>query len=373
MELMMINKNVLTVVFLFFSFFSYVAIAQNDGEPFVVGNAKVHKVQSAIVPNQIYEVRVSLPGSYYQSLNKTYPIVVVLDGQWNFTIVSDIVGKLSYDGMIPEAITVGITWGGEGDDPNVLRVRDFIRPELPYLPLSGGASAFLSSLTEELIPYVKSRYRVGEKKVLMGASFGGLFTSYAMLEKPKYFDGYVAIAGSYVVDSAYLDEKLASYAHTKTLKDVRSYLAVGSLDTNEAHVETFNNSIKAAHLKNFKHKHKVFDGVGHGGVEPLAYTYGLQYVFERPFVKLSEQFLQRYTGEFWGGPVEGQPLFPITISVAGKGLLSFSDGQQTFQLQAENETSFYWNGANISATFTGTDKIVFNSQGTVFYFQRATP
>src|SRR5690606_34942831 len=218
-------------------------------EPFIVQGAKVHKVPSNIVPNQIYEVRVAVPGSYASSPDKSYPIVVVLDGQWNFTIVSDIVGKLSYDGMMPEAITVGITWGGEGDDHNQLRSRDFIRPSFPSMPMSGGAQSFLAALTEELIPFVENQYRVADKKVLMGSSLGGLFTSYAMLEKPGFFDGYVAIAGSYSVDSAYFDEKLAYYAHTRALKDVRSYLAVGSLDGNEVLVKTLNNSIKAAHLK----------------------------------------------------------------------------------------------------------------------------
>lgn len=363
-------RNLISLLTAFFIFFSTAAVAQVDGEPFIVQGAKVHKVPSNIVPNQIYEVRVAVPGSYASSPDKSYPIVVVLDGQWNFTIVSDIVGKLSYDGMMPEAITVGITWGGEGDDPNQLRSRDFIRPSFPSMPMSGGAQSFLAALTEELIPFVENQYRVADKKVLMGSSLGGLFTSYAMLEKPGFFDGYVAIAGSYSVDSAYFDEKLAYYAHTRALKDVRSYLAVGSLDGNEVLVKTLNNSIKAAHLKEFKNKHKVFKDVGHAGVEPLAYTYGLQYVFERPFLKLSEQFLQRYAGEYEGGFVEGQPLFPVTVSVSGKGLLTISDGQQTFQLQAASETEFYWNGVNVSARFTGPDKFVFNSQGTIFYFQR---
>lgn len=156
------------------------------------------------------------------------------------------------------------------------------------------------------------------------------------------------------------------------MEDVRSYLAVGSLDGNEVLVKTLNESIKTAHLKEFKNKYKVFNDVGHAGVEPLAYTYGLQYVFERPFLKLSEQFLQRYAGEYEGGFVEGQPLFPVNVSVSGKGLLTISDGQQAFELQAASETEFYWKGVNVSARFTGPDKFVFNSQGTLFYFQRVT-
>lgn len=366
----MIRKNLPYIyLFLFFSLISYTANAQPDGEPLTVQNARVHKIQSAIVPNQIYAVRVAVPDSYQSSPDREYPIVVVLDGQWNFTLTSDIAKKLAYDGMMPEVITVGITWGGEGDVPEVLRGRDFIRPDVPYFPMSGGASRFLSALTDELVPYVEERYRVSDKRVLLGVSLGGLFTSYAMLEKPGYFDGYIAIAGSYFADSFYLAEKLATMSGSKVLKNVRSFLSVGSLDPNQVHVETFNKSIKSAQLKGFEHSYKVIKDVGHGGVEPIAYTRGLQYIFERPFLKLSETFLQRYVGDYEGGP-EGQPPFiTLSVSVAGKGTLLIGDASSTFNYQASSESTFNVRGNNFSAEFKDGQMII-SAQGTIFHFNR---
>lgn len=352
---------------LFFVFISCTSQAQT-GEPYIVKNAKVHKVHSSIVANQVYEIRVATPSDYESSPNKEYPIIVVLDGQWNFTLAADIAGKLAYDGMMPEAITVGITWGGEGDIPDLLRWRDFVRPEEPFLPMSGGAHLFLESLTQELIPYVENNYRVNDKSVLLGVSLGGLFTTYAMLEKPGYFDGYIAIAAPYFVDGFYLDGKLAEMAGTKLLKDVRSYLAVGSLDSNKAHVATLNNSVQAANLKGFKHTHKVIKDVGHAGVEGIAYVRGLQYVFERPFLKLSESFLQQYAGNYEGG-VPGYEPFPISVSVAGKGILAIGDQYQMNHYQAETESRFYLKGVDVDVEFSNNQMII-NSQGTLLYFSR---
>lgn len=360
-------KCVVMMLLLCFSFFSFSAYAQTDGNAFVVPNTKVHKIQSNIVSNQIYEVRIALPGSYASSPNQKYPIVVVLDGQWNFTNVADIIGKLAYDGRMPEAITVAITWGGEGDNPDLLRWRDFLRPTMPEFPMSGGASLFLDALTQELIPFVENHYRVADKKVLVGASLGGLFTSYAMVEKPGYFDGHIAVAGAYWVDGEYLDGKLAAMKRTKALSGVRSFLATGTYDGNQAHVSTFNERVKDAHLKEFKNKFKSFSDLGHAGVEPSAYTYGLQYIFERPFLKLSEEFLAGYAGNYEGG-FPGGPIFPLSVAVAGKGLLAVTDAAGTYEFQAESEISFYMKGANIVATFQPNGDFILNNQGNILTF-----
>ncbi|HEX7027729.1 MAG TPA: alpha/beta hydrolase-fold protein [Gammaproteobacteria bacterium] len=364
-------KRIFFIFLFLFTLTSHASNAQTQGEPLIVEHAIVHKVQSAIVPGQIYELRIGLPEGYQNSPDKEYPILVVLDGQWGFLLVSEIAGNLAQDGMIPEAITVGITWGGEGDDPGLLRTRDFIRPNLPYIPNSGGANLFLSALTDELIPYVESLYRVGEKRVLLGVSLGGLFTSYAMLEKPGHFDGYIAIAGSYFMDWAYFDERLALMYGAADLKKVRSFLSVGSLDTNQVFVEMLNNSIESAGLKGFKHKYKVIKGVGHAGVEPIAYTRGLQYVFKRPFLKLSEEFLQQYAGEYEGG-LEGFPPFPTTVSVVGVGTIAIGGEGEATEYIAESKTKFYIKGINSTAEFTEDGQLIINSGGTLLYFNRVS-
>lgn len=350
-------------------FLSEKLLAQDNESPHLTPNTFTHTLTSSIVANQIYKLSVALPDSYHSNTNNEYPIIFVLDGQWNFTLVKDISGKLAYDGMIPQVITVGITWGGENDDPSILRFRDFLRPEIPFLPMSGGADLFLTALTEELVPFVQQNYRTNGKKVLLGTSLGGLFTTFAMVEKKNFFDGYLSIAGSFFADGIYIEEKLFQMSRSDELKGVRSFMAVGSLDSNSALVQTMHSAIKEAHLKGFKHKSKTYKGVGHAGVEPIAYTYGLQYLFQRPQLKLSEEFLQRYIGEYEGGP-EGAEPSPITVSTGGTGKLIIGNTFQSAEYLAESETRFYINGVNVSVEFLSENSFILNSQGTTLTFNR---
>jgi predicted alpha/beta superfamily hydrolase len=369
--LFMFKRNLfISLVVLIFC--SVPAFGLEDGDNITIENSRVHKVPSAIVADQLYELRVKLPDSYQTSPNKKYPLIVVLDGQWNTNLVSDIVSKLSFDGMMPEAITVGVTWGGKTDVASELRLRDYVRPELPFLPRSGGASAFLSALTEELIPFVEKSYRLDGKKVLVGASLGGLFTTYAMMEKPGYFYGYISNAGSYDFDKDYLIEKICALQASKALSGSRSFLAVGEYDGNLTGVRTISNALSDAKIRGFKNQFKLIKNAGHAGAEPYTYTRGLEYVFERPFVRLSKEFLQQYAGNFQGG-VENNTPFPVPVFVADKGVLQLGDDANALQLFAMDKTHFYAKGLNITAEFIDANYFILNHQGNLLHIRRVAP
>ncbi len=57
---------------------------------------------------------------------------------------------------------------------------------------SGSAAEFLEFLTSDLQPYVERKFGTNGTNVLFGASNAGLFTLYALLEKPEYFKGYIS-------------------------------------------------------------------------------------------------------------------------------------------------------------------------------------
>lgn len=362
-------------LFVIFSCFSTIVLADNsvmaeiEGEPYIVPGAKVHKITSDNVPGQIYELRVALPGDYHTASEKEYPVIYVLDGQWNFTLVADIVGKLTYDGMMPEAVVVAITWGGEGDNPSVLRNRDFLLTENPLIPMSGGADKFLSALTEELAPYVESLYRSNGQRVLMGASFGGVFSSYAMLEEPSAFDAYVALSAPYGVEEPYFTSKLEGIAGSDVLKGKRLFLGVGKLDSNKTDVKAFSDTLKELKLTGFRRQFKTFRGVGHAGAEPIANTYGLQFSFKRPALNLGKSFLKRYEGTYSAG--EG---FPILSVKACKGKLEITqEGAGASDYLASSKTTFYVNGTDIDVSFfenVGSMSFDINVQGNVYNFTR---
>ena len=186
------------------------------GHEYVLPGAKVHYVESDIV-GDTYELRVSLPGAYYSNPEADFPVAYVLDGQWGFTMVSDINGKLGYDGMIPGMIVVAITWAGENVDYNLKRQRDFTHTANPFMPASGGAVNFLAAIEQEIIPFVDIVYRTNDQRTLMGASLGGLFSTYAMLETPKLFSGHIALSAPYSLEQAYFDQKIAELSGSRAV------------------------------------------------------------------------------------------------------------------------------------------------------------
>src|SRR5512147_529982 len=54
-----------------------------------------------------YDIYIRPPDDYAKSGDKKYPVLYVLDGQWDFKLLDSIYGGLYYDGFVPEMIIVG--------------------------------------------------------------------------------------------------------------------------------------------------------------------------------------------------------------------------------------------------------------------------
>ncbi|QCX53620.1 alpha/beta hydrolase [Elizabethkingia sp. JS20170427COW] len=160
-------------------------------------NGEIVKLSSKLL-NEERTVWVHLPKSYYNNKIKPakYPVIYLLDANINygyFTGVIDFFTRGPYAEM-PEVIVVAIE--------NTDRPRDFtpsksfvINPNNPSVKLfetSGGANQFLKFINEELKPFIASHYRVSGFNVLVGHSFGGLFTLYTFLSQPQSFNAYIA-------------------------------------------------------------------------------------------------------------------------------------------------------------------------------------
>lgn len=58
-----------------------------------------------------YDLYIHLPSA--PVAGKKYPVIFVLDGQWDFKLMDSVYGGLYYDRFVPEMIIVGITYSGE--------------------------------------------------------------------------------------------------------------------------------------------------------------------------------------------------------------------------------------------------------------------
>ena len=149
------------------------------------------------------------------------PVVVyLLDALWDTPAVVAAESNAEFLGHFPPIYFVGIGYQNENDgrrlesnrtrdytptswapaDPN----RHFLKP-VDYQG-SGGADAFLDALETQVFPFVESRYDVaGDRRVLVGKSYGGLLATTTLLRRPKLFSDYLIISPALWWDDYFLD------------------------------------------------------------------------------------------------------------------------------------------------------------------------
>jgi predicted alpha/beta superfamily hydrolase len=138
-------------------------------------------------------IDVTLPRGYASSADR-YPLVVVLDGEFEHEIAAAIARFYASASQLPPTIVVGVR--------NTNRMRDMTPPPVPGLTVpreagsAGGAENFLRFLANELTPYLDSVYRTAPMRVIVGHSLGGLFALYALAKQPALFTGYVVMEPS---------------------------------------------------------------------------------------------------------------------------------------------------------------------------------
>jgi len=170
-------------------------------------------------------LNVYLPQGYRDSIDKSYPVIYILDGSMDedFLHLAGLVqfGSFPWINMVPQSIVVGIA--------NVDRKRDFTYPskdprDSKDFPTSGGSQAFIPFLTEEVQPLIEKTYRAKSTKTLIGQSLGGLLASEILLTSSASFDHYIIIS-----PSLWWDEERLLKVEPVSLEGVQSvYIGVGA-------------------------------------------------------------------------------------------------------------------------------------------------
>ncbi len=130
-----------------------------------------------------------LPPSYFSKPKQNYPVLYILDGEYNFLYVSGILElQAGIAENIPEMILVAISGKGSKN------YKENCKPFVQGIQDSGNADQVLEFIEKELTPYIDSKYRTLDYKILAGHSIGGLFIINAALKKPTLFNNYIAIS-----------------------------------------------------------------------------------------------------------------------------------------------------------------------------------
>ena len=236
---------------LFISFYFGLGFSQN------LDSLNVFKINDTIKSSFLNErraIEIQLPRSYEADVMKKYPLILVMDGDYMFNLVSGSVDYLSFWGDIPENLVVGISQrDSRFDDSSNLDPID-------YTPISSTAN-FYDFLINELIPYITKNYRVSNFRILVGHERTANFINFFLLKENPAIRGVVSISPKFTKNmDKYITEKL------KVTKSKIIYTLSSSkkdFETIYRNVKDFSETLDSIENKNLMFKSLIFENENH--------------------------------------------------------------------------------------------------------------
>jgi predicted alpha/beta superfamily hydrolase len=350
------NRHRSVAFLILFSICGVCSLHAQGTKPVEIPGTQLVKITSSIL-NEDFSLFVQLP-RFYEDTTRTFPVVYLLDGQWDFPLVNGITGGQYYDGFIPELLVVGIGWAGEHPNYDSLRQKDLSPTRIAALPHSGSGPKFLSFLKKEVIPLIESRYRTAKnERTLIGSSFGGLFTLYTLFHETSLFNRYIVTSPYLAWDNNYIFAAESTYAAAQDRLPVRLFMGIGGYEQ-VAEFQKFIDQVKGRNYEEFTMTSRVCDGMGHSGSKPEGFARGLQAVFARPSITIDPRTLDQYAGTY-----ELTPGMRIKLAGENGRLMVHVPGQGDVMLDAESDKDFYVKGMYLFLHFRK------DAAGTVTGFQ----
>ncbi len=217
------------------------------------------------------EISIYLPPSYYSS-KQTYPVLYILDGDYNFFYVSGLLELQSaISENIPEMILIGIS--GKGSET----YKKNCKPNLENIDDEGNADQYANFIEKELIPFVNEKYRTSDYKLLAGHSVGGLFIINTVLKKPNLFNHYIAISPALWWANNAINEVAKNTFNSKPNFSSDVYISLAN--EKGMGVDEFLDVVKKNNIYKSVFKFKHFQNENHNSVGAPTYVWALNDIF----------------------------------------------------------------------------------------------
>jgi len=252
---------------LVFLIFNNPTLAQEESGKIVIGETV--KLQSRIL-NEERNLLIYLPDGYKEAKSR-YPVLYLLDGTAHFHHATGVLQYLSSRGIMPRMIVVGLV--------NTLRNRDFCPVKLKQLPNTGGAGQFLQFIAEELLPFIDGKYRTHPHRTLVGHSFGGTFTLYALFKNPDLFNFFIAISPAVVLYDTPLIEDADTILADRSTLNKYLYITVGDEPDFRKGIQDFVKILESKAPNDLRWEFVDLEKEDHMLTPHLSIYYGLETVF----------------------------------------------------------------------------------------------
>ena len=236
---------------------------------------------------QEYKISVALPHSYPDA-DESYPALYVLDANWAFGLMTEMIRLLQIGEELPEMIIAGIAYPvNDVEEILKLRARDYTptvdkRPEAVESDGTGGAGKYLRFIRQELMPFIQSNYRVKpEDRAIAGSSFGGLFALYTLFHHPDTFNRYIIGSPSISWDEGVTFAYESKFAANNAAIAARVFMSVGALEEEDtiANMQRLAGTLQDRGYDGLELETYIFEDETHLSVAPAAMSRGLRVVF----------------------------------------------------------------------------------------------
>ncbi|MFV8280489.1 alpha/beta hydrolase [Christiangramia marina] len=237
--------------------------------PIVSWSQILHETVNSQKLGEKREIKIQLPRNYEQNLEKRYPVVVVLDGDYLFEPVAGMVDYYSYWKDVPEMIVVGINQDG-------IRMEDTSYGE-NSLPADKGAK-FFEFIGMELLASLDQKYRTANFRMIVGHDFTANFINYYLLKQEPIFKGYINLSPDLAPEvTNWVTDALESSESKKWF-----YLATSNEDIPalKSGIASFDNQLKNINNKLVSYKFEEFTGESHYSLVGKAIPSAISSMFE---------------------------------------------------------------------------------------------
>lgn len=296
------KKSLLVLFIIFFRLIMSAQISEKielSSDNQLLGLGTQYNLKSQILHEE-RPIIISLPHGY-ENNDANYPVLYLLDGLGNIKHEIGTVELLTDSGIIPPMIIVAVESLDRSRDLTPSSAGQGVYGGLGNsgIAQSGGAPKFLQFLEDELIPYVESKFRTYPYRLLEGHSFGGLFSTYVLMEKPDIFDAFIIQAPALWWNKEEMTANAKPFFKSHTNLDKTIYFGIGGGDGwgMRQELKRYVQVIEENTPKSLRWKHEEVGDEDHDTSRLLLNYYGLKYVFSDLIA--SEELRNNYSNAFF--------------------------------------------------------------------------
>ena len=232
------------------------------------------RIKESIPSKKLEEERtftVSLPPNYEFDVEKKFPVLVLLDGEY---LINPFEGNLKYGNYwddLPEMIIVAVHQNYDEkrfDDSNY---------DETGLPVGKGAN-FFEFIGFELLPYIEGKYRTLPFRVIAGHDTTAGFLNFYLYKDDPIFNGYISLGAELA------PQMIKRVAERLPLikKPLFYYHAIGQADLADINenAKALDKTIAPIPNKTFGYRFDQFKGATHYSLVPQAIPQALYFIFE---------------------------------------------------------------------------------------------